>query len=81
MRYLIYSLSNGTNLRKWKQKQTPNCKLCRYNEPQLNLFNYCTATLKRYEWRHDSIIQTIMNNLVVTASDTCRLYADIIGYE
>ena len=51
------------------------------NETQLHLFNHCTATLKRYERRHDSIIQTIMNSLVITTSDTCRLYADIIGYE
>ena len=43
--------------------------------------NYCTAALKRYEWRHDSINQTIMNNLVAIASDTCRSYADINGYE
>ena len=43
--------------------------------------NYCTAELKRYEWRHDSINQTIMNNLVAIASDTCRSYADINGYE
>ena len=31
--------------------------------------------------RHDSIIQTIMNNLVATVPDTCRLYSDINGYE
>ena len=80
-RYLRYSLSNGTNLQKWKQKETTNCQLCQYNETQLHLFNHCTAALKQYEWRHDSIIQTIMNNLVAIAFEICRLYTDINGYE
>ena len=31
--------------------------------------------------RHDSIIQTIMNNLMAIVPDTCRLYSDINGYE
>ena len=66
---------------KWKQKETSNCQLCQNKETQLHLFNHCKAALKRYEWRHDSVIQTIINNLVTIASDTCRLYADINGYE
>ena len=81
LRYLIYTLSNGANLQKWKQKETSNCQLCQYNETQLHFFNHCTTALKWYKWRHDSIIQTIINNLVVIASDTCRLYADINRYE
>ena len=66
---------------KWKQKETSNCQLCQNKETQLYLFNHCTTALKRYKWRHDSVIQTFMNNLVTIASDTCRLYADINGYE
>ena len=27
-RFLIYNLSNGANLQKWKQKDLPNCLLC-----------------------------------------------------
>ena len=80
-RYLIYSLSNGTNLQNRKQKETSNFQHCQNNEIQLHLFNHCIAALKGYEWRHDSIIQTIMNNLVAIVSDTSRLYADINGYE
>ena len=80
-RYLIYSLSNGTNLQKWKKTGTSNYQLFQYKETQLHLFNHCTAALKRYEWRHDSFIQTIMNTLVTIASETCRLYADINRYE
>ena len=48
-RYLIYSLSNGTNPQEWKQKHSPNCLLCNKKETQLHLFNNCEAALKRYE--------------------------------
>ena len=79
--YIIYSLSNGTNLQKWKQKETSDCQLCQNKETQQHLFNHCTAALKGYEWKHNCIIQTIMNNLVTITSDTCRLYADTNGYK
>ena len=76
--YLIYSLSNGTNLQKQKQKQNIKLSTYQYNEAQLYLFNHCLAALK---WRRDSITQTIMNNLVAIDSETWRLYADINGNE
>ena len=80
-RYLIYSLSNGTNLQKWKQNDSPNCLLCNKKETQLHLFNNCEAALKRYEWRHNSIVGTIMNNLIMSTSKGFKLYADINGFE
>ena len=58
-RYLIYSLSNGTNLQKWKQKETSTCQLCQYKETHLHLFNHCTAFLERYEYRNDSAIKQL----------------------
>ena len=95
-RYLIYSLSNQSPKMEAKRNiilqlcqlwyQSPaktksNCQLCQNKETQLHLLNHCTAALKRYEWRHDSVIQTIMYNLVAIASDTCRLCADTNGNE
>ena len=80
-RYLIYSLSNGTNLQKWKQNDSPNCLLCNKKETQLHLFNNCEAALKRYKWRHNSIIKTIMNSLKTFRSEDFKIYADINGFE
>ena len=80
-RYLIYSWSNGTNLQKWKQNDSPNCLLCNKKETQLHVFNNCEAALKRYEWSQNSIIKTIMNNLKTFRSEDFKIYADINGFE
>ena len=80
-RYLIYSLSNGTNLQKWKQKDSPNCLLCNKKETQHHLFSNCEAALNGYEWCHNSIIKTIMNNLITFTSEDYKTYADINGFE
>ena len=36
--------------------------------------------MNRYEWRHNSVLRTLMNNFVTIASKGFRLYADINGY-
>ena len=80
-RYFIYSLSNTSNLQRWKLKENSNCSLCDCKETQIHLFNNCKSALNRYEWRHNSVLKTLMNNLVTITSDRFRLYADIDGYE
>ena len=74
-------MSNDTNLQKWKQKDSPNCLLCNKKETQLHLLNHCEAALKRCEWRHNSIIKTIMNNFITFTSKVIKIYADINGFE
>ena len=68
--YLIFPLVYSSNLQKWKQKKTLNCRHL------LHLFNHFTTVMNQKEQRHDSIIQTIMNNLVTITSDSYRLYSD-----
>ena len=80
-RYLIYSLSNGTNIQKWKQRETSNCSLCDKKETQLHLFNNCEVALKRYIWRHNSILKTITNNLLNSSTEAFKIFADIEGFE
>ena len=80
-RYLIYSLSNGTNLQKWKQKDSSNCLLCNKKETQHHLFNNCEGALNGYEWCHNSFVKTIMNNLITFTSEDFKTYADINGFE
>ena len=80
-RYLIYSLSNTTNLQIWKLKENSNCFLCDHKETQIHLFNNCKSALNRYQWRHNSVLKTLMNNFVTIASEGFRLYAGIDGYD
>ena len=80
-RYLIYSLSNTTNPQIWKLKENSNCFLCDHKETQIHLFNNCKSALNRYQWRHNSVLKTLMNNFVTIASEGFRLYADMDGYD
>ena len=57
-----------------------NCLLCNKKETQLHLFTNCEAALKRHEWPHNSIIKTIMNNLITFTSEDFKIYADINGF-
>ena len=77
----MYSLSKATNLHRWKLKENSNCFLCDHKETQIHLFNNGKSALSRYEWRHNSVLKTLMNNFVTIASEDFRLYADIDGYD
>ena len=50
-------------------------------ETQLRPFNNFKAALKRYDWCHNSIIKTIMNNVIMSMSEDFKIYADINSFE
>ena len=81
-KYLVSSLANRTNLKRWKISENNNCELCNCPETQLHLFNNCKLALDRNEWRHNSVILTICNHLKTkVTNDLLQLYADIDGYD
>ena len=57
-RYLVMSLANNSNLKRWKISNSELCSLCTKKQMQLHVFNHCLQALNRYTWRHNSIIQT-----------------------
>ena len=79
--YHIYSLSNATNLQRWKLKENYNCFLCDHKETQIHLFNNYKSALNRHEWWHNYILKNLMKNFVTIASEGFRLYADVDGYD
>ena len=50
-------------------------------ETQFRLFNNCKAALKRHDWCHNSIIKTIMNNVIMPMSEDFKIHADINSFE
>ena len=80
-RYLVMSLANNSNLKRWEISNSELCPLCTKKQTQLYVFNHCLQALNRYAWRHNSIIQTFCNHLLKKASYDFRLYADIEGFE
>ena len=55
--------------------------MCDQKETEIYLFNNCKSALNRYDWRHNSVLKTLMNNFVTIASESFRLYDDIDGYD
>ena len=81
-KYLVSSLANRTNLKRWKISENNNCELCNCPETQLHIFNNCKLALDRNKWRHNSVILTICNHLKTkVTNDLLQLYADIDGYD
>ena len=80
-RYLVMSLANNSNLKRWKTSNSELCSLCTKKQTQLHVFNHYLQALNRYTWRHNSIIQTFCNHLLEKASYNFCLYADIEGFE
>ena len=80
-RYLVMSLANNSNLKRWKTSNSELCSLCTKKQTQLHVFNHYLQALNRYTWRHNSIIQTFCNHLLKTACYDFGLYADIEGFE
>ena len=80
-KYLVMSLANNSNLKRWKISDSELCSLCTKKQTQLHVFNHFLQAFNRYTWRHNSIIQTFCNHLLKKASYDFRLYADIEGFE
>ena len=80
-RYLVISLANNSNLKRWKISNSELCSLCTMKQTQLHVFNHCLPALNRYTWRHNSIMQTFCNHMLKKASYDFCLYADFEGFE
>ena len=76
---LIFSLSNGSNLKKWFKNRDGKCIMCKSLQTQMHVFNYCKNALNRYKWRHDSILKTIFNFISYAVKAPFEIYCDIPG--
>ena len=76
---LIFCLPNKTNLFRWKLVEDKNCSMCKNPETQLHIFSNCIKYLDRYTWRHDSILNTILNKLSRSTYDGIEIFSDCQG--
>ena len=79
-RALALSLSNNSNLKRWNIRDFPSCDLCNKIQTQLHVFSYCEVSLqqKRYTWRHDSIMNTLLHQLRRAATEDIEIFADCV---
>ena len=73
---LIFCLPNRSNLFRWKLVKSNACEACGRPETQLHVLSICVTYLNRYEWRHDSILWSILKKIDWGVDDETKIYAD-----
>ena len=83
MKFCLNSITNtlptGDNLLQWGKSTSDKCKLCKCRETTCHILNNCQVNLDqgRYTWRHDNVINYILNCL-----DTSKfeIFSDLAGH-
>ena len=76
---LTDTLPHNANLHLWKKLPSPACNLCGHRQSLLHVLNACPYTLekRRYNTRHDAILQAIYAFLVKHLPPTKSVTADL----
>ena len=80
IRYINISLPTRTNMTRWGLSQSPDCSFCLNPKSLLHIVAGCQHYLDRFTWRHDSILNFIVNSLQPVINDRSSLYADVNGF-
>ena len=77
----IDTLPTNSNLVRWNKRSSPYCKLCNGKETLLHTFNNCQTMLNqgRYTWRHNSILNILVNLLKFSLLEPLELHCDLPG--
>ena len=72
-------LPYNANLHLWKKRKDPSCPLCNHNQSLLHVLNNCTLARhhRRYNIRHDAVLQEIAVAIRLYIPTTSVLTADI----
>jgi len=76
------SLPHNVYLHMWKKRDSPNCPLCGERQSLLHVLNNCSVArdLRRYNHRHDAVLQEIVNFVKLKLPPATNLTADINEY-
>ena len=77
------TLPTPLNLARWNIIVNPACLLCRSTQPTTNhVLTGCSVALAqgRYTWRHDSVLQVLVQGLQKDLVSSHKLYADLPGH-
>ena len=75
----IDTLPTPANLKRWKYTSADKCKLCGNRRTTYHYLNCCSTMLntKRYTWRHNNLINFIVNNV----DKKFKVFSDLPGWE
>ena len=74
------TLPTPLNLKRWRLRTDAHCQLCNSSSPTtLHILNACPVSLNqgRYTWRHDSVLQKIVDHIKFHLDSEGVLYADL----
>ena len=75
----VDSLPHNANLHRWKRKSDSTCPLCNCHQSLLHVLNNCAVArdLRRYNVRHDAVLQEIVKAVVPYLPPTSSWTVDI----
>ena len=75
----VDTLPHNANLYRWKKRTDPNCPLCNCCQSLLHVLNNCAVArdLRRYNTRHDAVLQEVVKSVVPHLPITSSWTADI----
>ena len=74
---LIHCLPTASNRKIWGFISDGLCSLCKCLQTQFHVLSNCTHSLRRYTWRHDSILYTVIQHISSSLPQDYELYADL----
>jgi hypothetical protein len=78
-------LATGDNLKRWRKRTSDACKVCHGLGKQTlcHVLSSCSTALKqgRYTWRHDSVLQSIVDFVKPKLREGFTLFSDLNGQD
>ena len=75
------TLPHNDNLARWRRFEglSSNCKLCGERQTLLHVLNHCSRALelRRYNERHDAVLEGIVNFVTKTLPENYQIIADL----
>ena len=73
------TLPSPDNLKRWGKRVVSKCPLCGNTGTLEHILNFCQVALiqKRYNYRHDSVLNHLARVIIESKPDNIEVYADI----
>ena len=77
------TLPSPDNLKRWGKRVVSKCPLCQNTGTLEHILNFCPVALtqKRYNYRHDSVLNHLTSVIIANKPENIEVYADIPGFD
>ena len=79
----INTLPTFDNLKRWGKRVNNRCPFCGNIQTLLHVLSGCSVALDqgRYTWRHNSVLNSIIDSIRPALGPSFKLFSDLPGYE